>query len=415
MTSAGMPLPSWADTYADTGPFTLTGPESIPNEAEQRSYLTQFWLDGDTDALQGGNQIQDFVITGTGSTAQNTLPGAERSISQPQVLAKITGEWRLTEDYMAFNALLLGINSGGNGGTPGFQTYKRETVKEERRFATSINNKMDADLAAQPNVNTQEGTGALAVDPMSLWTGINEYGGDGSTIFDADTTAQYPFGNGLPNGFTTIGGRNPTTDKWYRCWQLFYNDSISTSTVNPGAIDWVKAMVQALNLISYKAMPYRPGESTTNNPIANPDYIIPVSIYGDAYVKKFLGAAQNYLRIDAQDPYYPNPRFAGIPIVPWAQMDTAAVFPTSGHTAPAVGAGVTEMNADKAGPRFPIVGKKWFRWFFHSQFKFHMWPTKYPAKQWDTEIRPMSCLHNRMLLSRRKLAMVAPHTDITGL
>lgn len=402
--------------YADTGPFTLDGPESIPNEAEQRSYLTQFWLDGDTDSLQGGNQIQDFVITGAGSTAQNTQPGAERTISQPQVLAKITGEWRLTEDHMAFNHLILGLNSGGTGGN-GFQTYKSETIKQERVFATSINNKLDSDLAAQPDVNKQEGTGILAVDPMPIWTGVNEYGADGSTIFDPDNSGQYPFGTGLPNGFTTIGGRNPTNDKWYRCWQVPYNDSISTSTVNPGAIDWVAAMVKALNLISYKPMPYKPGESTTNDPIRNPDYIIPVSIYGDVYVKKFLGAAQNYLRIDAQDPYYPNPRFAGIPIVPWAQMDTAAVFPTSAHTAPAVGAGVTEMSASgsKQGPRFPIIGKKWFRWFFHSTFKFHMWPAKFPSKQWDTEIRPISSLHNRMLISRRKLAMVYPQTNITGL
>lgn len=410
MPFAGTPLPNWADFYRLTGPLTLTGPESIPNEAQNRSFLTSWYLNGnDLDNLQGGIQIQDFIMTETGSTAQNTLPGAERSVQEPNVTEKVADEWRITEDAMVFNQIILSLNKHGGGAGSRYQAYKYEMSKIERRMATSLNNKLDNDWSAQPDVTTQVGTGSAAINPHPLWTFVNEYGADG-LITDA---TGFPSGTGLPNGYTTISGINPTTSKWYRPWQIPYSTSISTSTVNPAASDWLTAFTKALNLVQYQQMPWRSGESTTNDPIRNPEYAVPISINGDAYIQRVMSASQNYFRMDPQDPFYPSPRYAGIPFIKWAAMDLAAVFPTSGTTAPTVGAGVTEMNADKAGPRFPLISKRWIKWFWHSDFYFRMWPTKYPSRQWDTEIHPVTCMHNRIALSRRKLAMIYPSADIT--
>jgi len=410
----GSAITSWSDMYKITGPITLTGPESIPNEAQNRSFMTSWWLNGDTDNLQGGTQIQDFIMSDTGSTASNNLPGADRTVSDPQVLEKVTAEWRLTEDYYVLNQIILSLNKHGGDAAARYMAYKREMAKIERRFATSLNNKLDNDLAAQPDATTQVGTGSTSINPTPLWTYVNEYGATAGTIFDS-TDGSMPAGTGLPNGFTTIDGLSPSTSKFWRCWQINYSDSVSTSTVNPGASNFLTALTKAINLVNYQALPYRPGESTVNDALRNPEYCIPVSINGEAYVQRVAVGSQNFFRMDPQDPYYPAVRFAGIPFMRWAAMDTAAIYPTSGTTAPTLGAGVTEMSSSAAvsGPRFPLISKKWLRWFFHSDFNFYMWPTKYPAKQWDTEIHPVSIMHNRLCLSRRKMAMIYPSSNIT--
>lgn len=441
MASPGITLPNWGDFYRITGPVVLSGPASIANEAQNRSYLISWWLNhmSDLDMLKGGNQIREYPMIDTGSTAQNTLPGAVRSVTYPNVMSTLTAEWRMTEDVMGINEIIINLNKHGADAGSMMQTFKYEMAKNERRLATSLCNKLDADWAVQPDVTKHVGTGTTALDPTSLWEIVNEFGADtgaqgtvAQTIFDT-SDARFPYNGansnaGLPSGYTTISGIDTTVlgNAWYRCWQLGYNGAsgggttqaqIQLSTASPQASDLLMAFMKATNLVQYQALPWRPGESTENNPLNNPEYCIPVSTAGQALIQKTMLAAQNFFRVDPQDPYYPNPRFAGIPFLPWANMDGAKVFPSTSTatvaTAPAVGSGQTEAGADNSGPRFPIISKKWLRWFFHTDYYFYFWPTKYPSLQWDTEFHPVTCLHNRMATSRRKLAMVFPLADVT--
>lgn len=430
MASPGITLPNWGDFYRITGPVVLSGPASIPNEAQNRSYLTSWWLNytSEIDQLKGGNQIREFPMIDTSSNAQNTLPGAVRTVNYGQTMATLAQEWRMTEDVMGINQIIIDLNKHGADAGSMMQTFKYEMAKNERALATSLNNKLDADLCAQPDVTKHVGTGTNALDPMSIWEAVNEYGADATTggqvIFDT-SDPRYPYNGagsnaGLPNGYTTIAGIDTTVlaGAWYRCWQIGYNGgttqaNITLSTASPQASDLLTAFIEATNLVQYQALPWRAGEATENNPLYNPEYCFPVSMKGQALVQKTMLAAQNFFRVDPQDPFYPNPRFAGIPFLPWQAMDGAKVFPTSSTTAPVVGAGVTEMSADLAGPRFPLISKKWLRWFFHTDYFFYFWPTKYPALQWDTEFHPVTCLHNRLATSRRKLAMIFPMADVT--
>jgi hypothetical protein len=102
-------------------------------------------------------------------------------------------------------------------------------------------------------------------------------------------------------------------------------------------------------------------------------------------------------------------------------MDTARVYPTSGTTAPLAGLGATETGTNSvgtavavAGPRFPVLSRKHLKWIMHSTFNFYMWPTRTPARQWDTEISPISTLHNRFCTSRRKMGIIAPAVAVEG-
>lgn len=415
MSFSGTPVSGFADIYKITGPSVLLQPTDFPNEAQERVYLTGHWMAGmnGTDHLQGGKRVEEYVMTDDGSTAQNTLPGAVRTVDDPQVMQQLTAEWKLTEDHMSWNMIMRALNEGGGSTEAKYQQFKSEAAKSERRLATSYCNKFESDWFAQPDTTTMDGTSVSSVNPYPFWLYVNEYGSDGTTIFDA-TQPQYPNSSALPNGFSTIHGVDPVVQKWYRPWQIPYNQTVDNTTVNPGGLDFIAGMRRAIGLTQYKPLPWKPNASTLNDPVNNPDYVIPCSNNGGAFVHSLAASNSNFFRTDPRDPYFPAISFAGIPFLECSQMDKAKVFPTSAHTAPVVGAGVTESAAAVAGPRFPLISKKWIRWFMHAQFNFYMWDAKYPARQWDTEIHPVSTLHNRMCLSRRKLAIVFPNTTIAG-
>lgn len=408
----GIPTGSFQDINLITGPAVLHKPDDFANEAQERAYLTGFFLRNSME-LQGGKRPEDYAMIDDGSTASNNLPSAMRSVSNPDVMAQFNCEWRLTEDVMAPNVIMRALNEGGGGSLEArYHQYMSEKKKEEVRLATSYCNKFETDWHAEANAAVQSGTSG-ATDPLPWILFCNEYGADGA-IFDA-SDASFPSGNALPGGFTTINGRDPVTaDPWYRNWQIPYAQTIDNTTVNPGGLDVIAAFKRALTLMQYGPLPWRPGNSDQNTAVNNPDYVCPVSTNGDAFVHSLASSNSNFFRTDPRDPYFPNLTFAGIPFLPCSQRDRQKVFPTSTHDAPTVGAGATESTADVKGPRFPFLSRRHIKWVMHSTFNFYMWEPRTPSRQWDVEITPVSTLHNRLCRSRRKLAMVYPSANITG-
>lgn len=396
----------YQDFNTITGPIVLHGPTDFPNEAQEKTYLTEFWMNGKI-TLDGGKQIDAYVMKDDGSTASNNALGSVRTTFDPTVMAQLSDYWKLTEDAIQHNVIVQSLNEGSGDR---FQQYVSSKTKEERRLATSYCNKFEADWFAQPNATTQQGNSSTTLDPYPFWLFLNEYGADGA-IVDAQG---FPSSAALPSGFTTIHNINPTTDKWYRPWQIPYSGTVDSTTVNPGGLTIIASLRKAITSMSFKPLPWKPGASTTNEAKYNSDYIVPVSTNGDAYIHSLATSNSNFFRTSPTDPFYPSLTFAGIPFVYTALMDRAAVYPTSGTTAPGVGAGVTESAADKAGPRFPFLSREHIKWFMHSKYNFYMWETRTPDRQWDVNISPISTLHNRMCTSRRKMAIVYPSADITG-
>lgn len=410
---------SMYDAYRITGLARLSNPRDYINEAADPSQVLSFHLDGmtDEDMLRGGKGLSEFPLTATGDTATNNIPGSVRTFNQPNVLESLEEYWRMTEDAMVFNKITRDMNEGTAAGGGRYEQIKSEQVREEVRVATSLSNKMERDYFAEPNSTTMQGSPSTTIiDPMSLWVGLNEYGGPTTvtgSIFDTDR--RYPVSSSLPSGWTTLHGINPSTSKWHRNWTIPYNDvGPTTSTVSPQVHNFLTAMIKAVGKVNFRKQIYKPQFTQTNTAYKSPDYMVPVSTHGDALIKTLCQVGQQYFRLNPQDPYYPNPTFGDIPFVFATGMDTAAVYPTTGTTAPALGAGGTESTAGKKGPRFPLVSKKWVRQFFLAKYFFYMWEPQREARQYDTEILPITCIHQRMFLGRRKTAMIYPVADITG-
>lgn len=407
------------DAYKVTGPARILKPTDFINEAQDPSQILGFHMAGmsEEDMIRGGRSFSEFPITSTGDTAQETIPGQDRSWSTPNVLEELTENFRMVEDAMVWNRIIRDLNEGTGGGGLSYERIKSDQAREEIRCATSISNKLEAQYFREPSLTAMTGTTASSVAPISLFCGLNEYGGPTAVMGAiADTDPRFPAAAGLPSGWITLHGVNPTTSKWHRAWQIPYDDvGPTTSVTAPGAHNLLRAFYRAFQCVRFTPILWKGGmASTTNNAVRNPDYMIPCSRQGMALIQTLVQTAQNHFRMDPQDPYYPNPTIAGVPFLHATGMDVAAVYPTSGTTAPAEGAGALEGAADNKGPRFPLVSRRWFRQFFHNKYWFYMWPAQVPDRQHDNVVIPITCLHQRMFLGRRKMAFVYPVADITG-
>lgn len=406
---AGSALSQLLDFYAVTGPSILTGPESIVNEAQERSYMLSWFLSGNGEGrLQGGNRIKDFIMFDAGNTAEFVLPGATRTYSNPQVTDEHAIDWRFLEDHMTFIDAEIELNMGGLSREAKFQAFKRVMAIKEKRLATSLSNKMEAALFAQPDATTMEGTTAAFTNPYSLFCFANEFGGSG-------TAETLTYGTGLPNGFTTIANLNPTTEAKWRPAQVgyAYGTAIDTTTINASAASLMNAFAITMRAVNYEPLPWHGGESTTNKAFGN-DYVIACSLFGSTYFEKVQRASRDHFRQYKTDPSWtgPWPDYNGIPVKHVALMDTAAVYPTSGTTAPAVGSGVVEMSGSAAfdGPRYMFLAKEWVKPVFQTNRYFYMRPDIVPSAQPDTTVKPVVCWYNFFPRSRRKLGFVYPTT-----
>lgn len=413
---AGSTLSQLLDFSAATGPLVLTGPDEIVNEAQIPSYMLSWLLSGDaTDRVQGGKNIFDLIMFDAGSTANFYLPGSTRTWSNPQVLDQHQIEWRFLEDHMTFIDAEVELQAGGLDRSAKFQVFKRILRAKEKAMATRLSNKMENALFAQPDATIMEGTTAAHIQPYSIFCFVNEFGGPSgpsSSIFN--TAGTNPVASGLPNGFTTIANLDPAVKEGWRAWQVPYDDPApATSTPSPQANNLYLALSKAVEVTAADELPYKPGEATTNK-MPYSDYLLPCSLKGKTLLETLARSSQLYFRLAAQDAHYGMPTFAGIPAKYCAAMNTAAVYPTSGQTAPAVGSGATEDAADKSGPRFPLISKTWMRPIFHSERYFYMRPDIVPSAQPDTTVKPVACWYNLFPRSRRKMAFVYPTSDITG-
>lgn len=416
---AGAALSQFLDFWATTGPAIFSSIDEVVNEAQRPNYLTKWLLTGDSaNRLQGGAQIKDFVMFDAGNTAYTYLPGGTRTYSNPQVLDSHQGDWRFIEDHMMIVETDPDLQSTSSMNSKSkFQTYKNIIAVKKKRLATSLSNKMEDLLHAFPNATRMEGNNSSALDPYSIYTFVNEYGGTSTNFFDS--TGLNPGGLGQPNAFTNIEGLNPSTQAGWRCWQANYNNSPlpSTSTGTQSANDVYDAMTKVVMATEAEEMPWKGGESTTNDVSMANDYVFMASMRGKTMMEKLARSSQNVFRLNPNDPHYNTPTFGGIPIKYIAGKNTAAHYPTSGTTAPTVAAGgATEFGstAAVAGPRFELVSKQWFKPIFHDQHFFVMRPDVVPSAQPDVTVKIVNCWINYWCRSRRKMGIVYPTTAITG-
>lgn len=413
------------DAYRITGPARVKGPTDFINVARDPAPIIQIHFNGMSadEMIRGGRSLSEFPITSTGDTTQETIPGQDRSWSRPNVLEELTENFRMVEDALVWNQIVRDLNSGTGSGGMSYERIKSEQAREEIRVSTAFSNKLNAQFFAEPNLSTMTGTTATSLSPTSLFVGINEYGGPttvSGAIADA-TDPRFPAGAGLPNGWTTIHGVNPSTSRWHRCWQIPYSDVGPTvSTESPQAHNLLQAFYKAIECVKAGPVLRNLGANAgvAQSAPYNSDYYFACSRNGMALIRTLMQVGQgSHFRMDPQDPWYPNPTLAGIPFIHASGMDSAAVYPTSGTTAPALGSGVREDSASAAfrGPRYALVNKRdGYRQFVHNIYNFYMWPAQVPDRQHDNVVIPVTMLHQRMFLERKRCAFIYPVANITG-
>lgn len=409
---AGVTIGQLVDLYNKSGLTALSGPNEVLNESEYRSWMLTWMMQGEL-SIQGSPRLVDWILFDAGNTAQFYNPGSTRTYSNPQFDNQVESAWRFLEDYTYFLDVEQELNQNLSEDAA-FDQFKNVMKFKEVAAATRINKKMEDTLLAQPDVTKHEvlassTSGTPVAEPYPIFAAVNEFGGP-STALTINN------GTGLPNGFTTFENQNPTTQTGWRPNQIGYgNDGIATSTVNASASSLLAAMSLAIKQCGFDEMPYKPDAGTVSSPLSS-EYCWFGSTLGVNYFEKVQRAAQDHFRQIPTDPQFSNmnmPYFQGIPVKYVQKWGDAAVFPTSGQTAPAVGSGATELAAAFTGPRFALLGRRWFKPIFHKQGNFFMRPKIVPSSTPDATVTLMKIWYQNWCRSRQRQAMVYPIANIT--
>ena len=396
---------AFGDFFYTTTKQTLSSADKFINMAALRSYLLSELVKGKsgTRIFQNGSAIQDFIITGTGTTRQRYDPNQEAAPSNPQVLKPWSIPWTFTIDNMTWTDHEVILQAGGRDRDSQFAVFKRIAEAKLSRLMASMANGTEADLWAVPDKTKMEATtGSNPQEPYSIPCFLNEF------------TDMLP-SSAHPNGaWTTKQGLDPTTDTYWVGVKKTYSDYLGSLAVGSD-YDLFQAFEQAIIATEYDAMPlgeqYAPSDS-------GPDIIV-TSEAGKALVMAGLRRANNYTRYGAQDAAYPSPMFSGRKVISCQSLSTAAIYPAHATTPNSATSLVAENDATVLGlngtltaattaPRFYGLNKDMMAMIWHSERYFMPSDTVEPYKQPFTHTRYYDTWANLAFRSLRNHWIVSP-------
>lgn len=381
---AGQNFTSYTDFHKATGNVYLTGPDMCLNEAvKNEEYFHARFLRGKeySKVLQGGPTIKTQRMFDEQTTLENYRPGQVINYSNPQVIVDSTDYWRRQRDHMAWIDDELILQANGSSAER-FQVYLNMRKKLEMRLWTSYCNGQERDLWAVP-VQDMEDVDGLTPRSIPFW--VNE-----------ET-------NGLPTGVTLKGGINPATEpRWRPLKETYANDLPNGAGAN--ALHW-SAFTAFENVIHKTKFASLPTKGMYSDAPYMTD-VIATQLKGLTNFTQALRVNQDsfYLK---QDPNYPNPVFAGIPIVRVPELETAAIFPNGS------GGYVTYTAADLAGPRYFCLQAKYLDLVYHSQRYMKLLEVTTDHNQPDTHAQNVVTYKQLTALSLQRQAIVSPSADIS--
>lgn len=395
---------AFGDFFYTTTKQTLTSVEKFINMAALRSYLLSRLVKGKpgTRIFQNGSAIQDFVITGIGSTRQRYDPNQETSPSNPQVLKPWQIPWTFTIDNMTWTDHEIILQAGGRDRDSQFAVFKRIAEAKMSRLMMSMANGTEADLFAVPDTTKMESlTGANPQEPYSLLAFINEF-----------TNMLYPAV--APGGiWTTKQGLAPATDTFWNGVKQTYVDDVNALAVGED-YDLFQALDLAIIQTQYQPVPMAEKYDAATGGTS----FIVTSEQGKANCQVALRKANNHTRMGAQDPSYPGPSFDGQPIVSVQTLNTAPVWPAHASTPNSATALVAENDATVLGlaggstatraPRFIGLNPEFMSMVWHSERYFMPSETVEPYRQPFTHTRYYDTWSNLAFRSLREHFIVSP-------
>lgn len=395
---------AFGDFFYTTTKQTLTSVEKFINMAAMRSYLLSRLVKGKpgTRIFQNGSAIQDFIITGVGSTRQRYDPNDETSPSNPQVLKPWSIPWTFTIDNMSWTDHEIILQAGGRDRNTQFAVFKRIAEAKLSRLMMSMANGTEADLWAVPDTTKMESTtGANPQEPYCLAAFLNEF-----------TNMLYPAIT--PGGaWTTKQGINPATDTYWVGVKKTYTDDVNALAVGED-YDLFQAFDLAFIETEYMPVPIA-GEH--DSPTSGPTIIV-TSEQGKANISVALRKANNHTRMGAQDPSYPGPQFDGRPVISCQSLNSAPLFPAHATTPNSATALVAENDATVLGlaggstatraPRYFGLNPETMAMVWHSERYFMPSETVEPYRQPFTHTRYYDTWGNLAFRDLRSNFIVSP-------
>ena len=386
---SGSALQEFLDFAIASDSVVINGPRDILNEADKNTYLLRRFLKGAAAAksLQNGKRIRHHIMFDEQSTAVDYLPGQTFTWENPQVLTEHEIDWRFTIDHMAWIRQEIKLNVGGMTKEARYNYYVDLLYSKEQRLWTSLCKKMDSDLFAVPSNAQMEDQGGKQT--LSLAAIINE------------ETNTVPSSLGGGGTWTTVAGINPATETGWQNQQQGYDE-----TPAAGGADWdlFTAFDNMEMDVHFDKLPGKEEFSSKSSE----QYFIACSQTGISNYKTGLRLSNDQLvTVSRQDPAYSNPKFSGIDLVYVSDLNTATLYSNAGGTAL-----VSESTANLTGPRYYWINADWVAPVWHSECYFEKDEVMRHPNQPGAYVMPVECWRNMMPLSRKRLGIVHPTTDV---
>ena len=389
---SGTAARNFTDFWTLTGPFIASGPDPLINDAPYRTYTLKYFLKGKkfADVAQGGQRIEDELMLDEQNTAEFYHPGQTGTPTQPQVITQINQNWRFVRDNRAWQDEILRLQASGMTRKARFQVYKKLATVLEKRLWTSILNKIEAQLWANPHgsataaqMETETGK-----QPMSIPGMITENSTDGH-----------------PYNWTTVHGVDPGTEtNWKNPVARYdYSDPLD----NDGDVDGLFDAFEMMWMLLHWTKPGKEDQHFDESNMQNG--VIACSRTGKLfYTSQCRLSNDNFMRAN-NDPSYDGVNFHGVPVEDMEALENATLYLHSTSTAAAetsaslAAGGSAWASTDWCrGPRFWFLNPEYLKIWFHEDMFFDKSEPKDHVNQPWANVVWMRCVYNLLACSRKR-------------
>lgn len=374
-------LDKFSDFQLLTRDIKLTGPEELLNEATLHNYVLGDMLAGreNDHVFRGGTKLTERIMARDNNSFRTYKPNDELNPTAADTMKRISANWRFTVGGYTWNDNEILLNEGDPA------RYGDLKLDYEQQAMTSIVNGMEALMWAVPSTADMEADGGEV--PYSIPVFVQE-------------------GGGLPSGFSTIMGLDPTTETWWKNQTVGYTGANIETADSPTGL--FTAFDKMLRLVAFDrinvAQMQRYWEDLDLRKMR-----IYTSGQGRDVFMRLLRAKNNRLVVAGpQDAAYPDPRHEGYP-VQWIETLDAAKLYANTATAGGTSSSINADGSEKVGyPRFYFLNLKYLYVCFHEKKYFDQVMRDGGARQPFTNVMWIDTYYNNVCRSRRRQGIVWP-------
>lgn len=397
----GVPLNAFSEWVALTGPAYLRGVRDIVNDAQKTNYKTLgYILRGQrmSEILQGGQNINDRIFLEAVRVAHSYQSLEEHTYQIIPTGRTWTVPWRFFMTYVAWTDEEIELQGGGDlSRNARMQIYKNLWFSKLQNMYSDNADYWEEILWAVPDRTKMES--ASGKELYSFPAFINEYP------------------NGLPAAADQPGGTWTTkaqidpvvSPRWDNQRFAYGAGGAGFTPADPDNI--LTSLDLAFMFLDFQPPP-------VNREYFEAAYTRPVGFIGASFTgrQRLMALYRNDQDrwVDMKDPYN-NPTYLNAPIVPIAQLNDAAIYPTG--AADTLGVETSRANDTNtndigfAGPRYYLIQPEYLRTVFHSRRYFKNLGVMTDVSQPTTHVMNINTYGNLVPRSLRRQGLLYPAAD----